>query len=179
MQRPVFYAIGIIITAYLPIFTLQAVEGRLFKPMAWTVAFALLGALTFSMFIAPVFASILFRKGAKEWQNPILQWIIRGYRKSVRAAIENRIITVSVAAILFAIALYLTVGGAIGSEFLPHLDEGAIWVRGTLPPSEGPAASIRLYEQGARIVMASVSGSNPGGKPDRPPRRRHRYDRLL
>jgi cobalt-zinc-cadmium resistance protein CzcA len=154
VQRPVFYAIGIIITAYLPIFTLQAVEGRLFKPMAWTVAFALLGALTFSMFIAPVFASILFRKGAKEWQNPILQWIIRGYRKSVRAAIENRIITVSIAAILFAIALYLTVGGAIGSEFLPHLDEGAIWVRGTLPPSEGPAASIDFTNK-ARIVMAS------------------------
>ena len=70
VQRPVFYAIGIIITAYLPIFTLQAVEGRLFKPMAWTVAFALLGALIFSMIIAPVLASFLFRKGAKEWRNP-------------------------------------------------------------------------------------------------------------
>ncbi len=62
MQRPVFYAIGIIITAYLPIFTLQRVEGRLFKPMAWTVAFALLGALIFSMLVAPVLCSILFRK---------------------------------------------------------------------------------------------------------------------
>ena len=60
MQRPVFYAIGIIITAYLPIFTLQRVEGRLFKPMAWTVAFALLGALMFSMFLAPVLASFVF-----------------------------------------------------------------------------------------------------------------------
>ena len=60
VQRPVFYAIGIIVTAYLPIFTLQAVEGRLFKPMAWTVAFALLGALIFSMLIAPVLASFLF-----------------------------------------------------------------------------------------------------------------------
>ena len=63
MQRPVFYAIGIIITAYLPIFTLQRVEGRLFKPMAWTVAFALLGALMFSMLLAPVLASILFPQG--------------------------------------------------------------------------------------------------------------------
>jgi heavy metal efflux system protein len=154
VQRPVFYAIGIIITAYLPIFTLQAVEGRLFKPMAWTVAFALLGALTFSMIIAPVLASILFRKGAKEWRNPILQWVIRVYRKAVRAAIENRYITVSIAAVLFAIAVFLTVGGAIGSEFLPHLDEGAIWVRGTLPPSEGPAASIDFTNK-ARIAMAS------------------------
>ena len=60
MQRPVFYARGIIITAYLPIFTLQSVEGRLFKPMAWTVAFALLGALVFSMVVAPVLASLIF-----------------------------------------------------------------------------------------------------------------------
>jgi cobalt-zinc-cadmium resistance protein CzcA len=154
VQRPVFYAIGIIITAYLPIFTLQAVEGRLFKPMAWTVAFALLGALTFSIIIAPVLASILFRKGAREWQNPILHWLIRHYRIAVRSAIEHRYITVGIAAVLFAFAIYLTVGGAIGSEFLPHLDEGAIWVRGTMPPSEGPTASIDFTNK-ARIVMAS------------------------
>src|ERR1700751_6009828 len=72
VQRPVFYAIGIIITAYLPIFTLQSVEGRLFKPMAWTVAFALLGALIFSMLLAPVLSSFLFREGAREWRNPML-----------------------------------------------------------------------------------------------------------
>jgi heavy metal efflux system protein len=154
VQRPVFFAIGIIITAYLPIFTLQAVEGRLFKPMAWTVAFALLGALTFSIIIAPVLASILFRKGAKEWENPLLHWLIRRYRVAVRAAIENRKITVTIAAILFAGAVYLTVGGAIGSEFLPHLDEGAIWVRGTLAPSEGPTSSIDFTNK-ARVVMAS------------------------
>ncbi len=154
VQRPVFYAIGIIITAYLPIFTLQAVEGRLFKPMAWTVAFALAGALTFSMIIAPVFASILFRNGAKEWENPLMHWLVRRYRTAVRAAIVNRGITVGIAAFLFAIAIYLTVGGAIGSEFLPHLDEGSIWIRGTLPPSVGPTPSIDFTNQ-ARIVMAS------------------------
>ncbi len=70
VQRPVFYAIAIIITAYLPIFTLQSVEGRLFHPMAWTVAFALLGALTFSIILAPVLASMLLSKGAKEWREP-------------------------------------------------------------------------------------------------------------
>ncbi len=122
VQRPVFFAIGIIITAYLPIFTLQAVEGRLFKPMAWTVAFALLGALTLSIIIAPVLASILFRNGAKEWENPGLHWVIRRYRVAVRAAVENRKWTVGIAAALFLGAVYLTVGGAIGSEFLPHLD---------------------------------------------------------
>ncbi len=70
VQRPVFYAIGIIITAYIPIFTLQRVEGRLFKPMAWTVAFALLGALIFSMIIAPVLASFFFPKGDTRVAQP-------------------------------------------------------------------------------------------------------------
>ena len=154
VQRPVFFAIGIIITAYLPIFTLQAVEGRLFKPMAWTVAFALLGALTFSMIIAPVLASIFFGNGAKEWDNPLMHWLIRRYRSAVRIAILHRYVTVGTAAVLFLGAVFLATGGAIGSEFLPHLDEGSIWVRGTLPPSEGPSASIDFTNR-ARVVMAS------------------------
>jgi heavy metal efflux system protein len=154
VQRPVFFARGIIIASYLPIFTLQAVEGRLFKPMAWTVTFALLGALVFAILVAPVMASILFRNGAKEWQNPIMHWLIRHYRTAVRAAIVHRNITLGISTVLFAIAIYLTVGGPIGSEFLPHLDEGSIWVRGTLPPSEGPTASIDFTNK-ARIVMAS------------------------
>src|SRR5262249_42222539 len=72
VQRPVFYAVTIIITGYLPIFTLQRVEGRLFRPMAWTVAFALLGAVVFSMTIAPVLATLLFRRVTSEWHNPVL-----------------------------------------------------------------------------------------------------------
>ena len=91
VQRPVFYAIGIIITAYLPIFTLQAVEGRLFKPMAWTVAFALLGALIFSMVLAPVLSSFLFRRGAKEWSNPVLVWLIDGYKNAAAFAISKSV----------------------------------------------------------------------------------------
>jgi cobalt-zinc-cadmium resistance protein CzcA len=154
VQRPVFFARGIIITAYLPIFTLQAVEGRLFKPMAWTVTFALLGALGFAMFVAPVMASLVFSKGAKEWHNPLMIWLTNHYRVAVRSAIEHRNRTLGIATVLFAIAVYLTVGGPIGSEFLPHLDEGSIWVRGTLPPSEGPTASIDFTNK-ARIVLAS------------------------
>jgi len=152
--RPVFFARGIIITSYLPIFTLQAVEGRLFKPMAWTVTFALLGALVFAMVVAPVLAILFFREGAKEWENPILGWMIKHYRTRVRAAIMHRYITVGIASVLFLFAVYLTVGGPIGSEFLPHLDEGSIWVRGTLPPSEGPTASIDFANK-ARVIIAS------------------------
>ncbi|HEY3629062.1 MAG TPA: CusA/CzcA family heavy metal efflux RND transporter [Terracidiphilus sp.] len=154
VQRPVFYARGIIITSYLPIFTLQAVEGRLFKPMAWTVSFALIGALVFAMLVAPVASSMLFSKGAREWQNPIMEWLTVGYRRAVRAAIIHRNWTVGISTVLFLIAVYLTVGGPIGSEFLPHLDEGSIWVRGTLPPSEGPTSSVNFANK-ARLVMAS------------------------
>ncbi len=118
------------------------------------MTFALLGALGFAIIVAPVMANMLFSKGAKEWQNPIMQWLIRHYRVAVRRAIDHHYITVGIAAFLFAIAIYLTVGGPIGSEFLPHLDEGSIWVRGTLPPSEGPTASIDFTNK-ARLVMAS------------------------
>ncbi|MGO9436141.1 MAG: efflux RND transporter permease subunit [Terracidiphilus sp.] len=154
VQRPVFFARGIIITSYLPIFTLQAVEGRLFKPMAWTVTFALIGALAFAVLVAPVAASLCYRNGAKEWQNPIMLWLIRHYRTAVHAAILHRNTTFGISAVLFLIAIFLTFGGPIGSEFLPHLDEGSIWVRGTLPPSEGPTASTDFTNR-ARLVMAS------------------------
>jgi len=154
VMKPVFFARGIIITSYLPIFTLKAVEGRLFKPMAWTVSFALIGALVFAIVIAPVLASIFFRKGAVEWHNPIMLWLTRHYRTSVTAAIEHRRTTFAIATFLFLIAVYLTVGGPIGSEFLPHLDEGSIWVRGTLPPSEGPTPSVDFTNK-ARVIMAS------------------------
>jgi cobalt-zinc-cadmium resistance protein CzcA len=154
VQRPVFYAIGIIITAYLPIFTLQRVEGRLFQPMAWTVAFALLGALIFSILIAPVLASFAFAKGAKEWHNPIMSFLTERYRNAVRWAIRHRIVTVSVAGAAILIGNFVAFSGIVGSEFLPHLDEGALWVRGTLAPSTGPDEGIRVANQ-ARIILCS------------------------
>jgi heavy metal efflux system protein len=154
VQRPVFYAIAIIITAYLPIFTLQRVEGRLFRPMAWTVAFALLGALMFSMLVAPVLSTLLFRKGVHEWRNPVMVSLTDRYRKAVRFAIERRMLTVGVGLACLGLAVYLAYSGVIGSEFLPHLDEGALWVRGTLAPSTGPSEGIRVASQ-ARTVLCS------------------------
>ncbi len=154
VQRPVFYAIGIIITAYLPIFTLQSVEGRLFKPMSWTVAFALLGALIFSIILAPVLASFLFRNGASEWENPVLKWITRGYRTSAQWAIEHRTVPITIALTAFAATIFLATSGVVGSEFLPHLDEGAIWVRGTLAPSTGPSESKQVADHARRVLSS-------------------------
>jgi cobalt-zinc-cadmium resistance protein CzcA len=169
VQRPVFFAIAIIITAYLPIFTLQRVEGRLFHPMAWTVAFALIGALLFAMLVAPVLSSLLFSKGVREWHNPVMEFLKERYRHALRWAIEHRLVTAGGAAIGFAITIYLTVGGVIGSEFLPHLDEGALWVRGTLAPSTGPTEGTRLADQ-TRILLCSfpevTQCTSQVGRPD-------------
>ncbi|HTC36336.1 MAG TPA: CusA/CzcA family heavy metal efflux RND transporter [Bryobacteraceae bacterium] len=154
VQRPVAYSIAIIITAYLPIFTLQRVEGRLFKPMAWTVAFALLGSLIFSMLIAPVISSFTFGRHVTEWRNPLMTAMTAGYRASLKKAIRFRWITVAVSAAALGASAYLLFSGIIGSEFLPHLDEGAIWVRGTLAPSTGPSEGARVMDQ-ARVLLAS------------------------
>jgi cobalt-zinc-cadmium resistance protein CzcA len=169
VQRPVFFAIGIIITAYLPIFTLQRVEGRLFKPMAWTVAFALLGALLFSMLVAPVLASFFFPRGTREWHNPVLAWVTARYRSTLGWAIRLRWLTVAGGLATLLLAVYLTVSGLIGSEFLPHLDEGSLWVRGTLAPSTGPSEGIRLANQ-TRILLCSfpeaTECTSQVGRPD-------------
>jgi cobalt-zinc-cadmium resistance protein CzcA len=154
VQRPVFYSRAIIITAYLPIFTLQRVEGRLFRPMAWTVVFALLGALLFAILVAPVLCRLLFREGTTEWRNPLMQILRDRYRQTVEWTIRFRRVTVLMATCCLAVTIGLASSGLIGSEFLPHLDEGAIWARGTLAPSTGPAEGIRVANQ-ARAILAS------------------------
>ena len=169
VQRPVFFAIAIIITAYLPIFTLQAVEGRIFRPMAWTVAFALLGALIYSILLAPVLTSMLLSKGAKEWKNPVMEYLRERYRNGVTWAIHHRRTMLGVGLAALTLAAYLAFSGVIGSEFLPHLDEGALWVRGTLNQSVGPSESIRIANQ-ARVLLCSfpeaTGCTSQTGRPD-------------
>ena len=153
VEKPVFFARIIIIVAYLPIFTLQRVEGRLFRPMAWTVAFALLGALLFGLLIAPVLCSLLFRGTIKEWRNPALELLTQHYRDALDWCFAHLKFTLSMGLVMLAVMLFLGVSGIVGSEFLPHLDEGAIWVRGTLAPSSGPTAGIELARK-ARHILA-------------------------
>ncbi len=154
VQRPVFYAILIIICAYLPIYTLQSVEGRLFTPMAWTVAFALLGAMVFSVALSPILVSFLFHKEIREWQNPVIVWLTKRYHQALRWSIHHRRVMLGFAALTVGGSVYLVMSGHIGSEFLPHLDEGAIWVRGTLAQSTGPTEGVRVTNQ-VRVLLAS------------------------
>jgi cobalt-zinc-cadmium resistance protein CzcA len=153
VQRPVFFAILVIITAYLPIFTLQRVEGRLFHPMAWRVSFALLGALIFSLLVAPVLSGFLFQGKVKEWRNPVFEWVLGRYQRGLEFCLDHLKGTMGAGIVLLIAMLVAGFGGFIGSEFLPHLDEGAIWVRGTLAPSTGPDAGIDLAKK-ARLIIA-------------------------
>jgi cobalt-zinc-cadmium resistance protein CzcA len=169
VQRPVFYAIAIIITAYLPIFTLQRVEGRLFRPMAWTVAFALLGAMTFSILIAPVLAATFFHRGIREKRNLAMDFLARRYRRGLRWAVNHRWAVAAVALVSAAGTIYLGFGGVIGAEFLPHLDEGAIWARGTLANSTSLSEGEK-FTTNERYVLASFpevkTVVSQAGRPD-------------
>jgi cobalt-zinc-cadmium resistance protein CzcA len=143
VARPIVFAIGIIVTAYLPIFTLQRVEGKLFRPMAWTVAFALLGALLLSITLVPVLTTFLFRGRLHEFHNPLLERVRVTYVPRLRRALTRpRWVLAVGAALLLADAL---MASSIGSEFLPHLDEGAIWMRVSMP------ANISLHEAEAFV----------------------------
>src|SRR5262249_31455266 len=93
-------------------------------------------------------------KRVTEWENPLMLWLTRFYRFTLGKAIRFRWITVGVAMLALGASAYLLFGGAIGSEFLPHLDEGAIWVRGTLAPSTGPTEGAAIMER-ARQILAS------------------------
>ena len=114
-------------------------------------------------------SSFFFPKGTREWRNPVMTWLTEGYRKALRVAIRLRVLVVAGGVASLILAIYLTVSGVIGSEFLPHLDEGALWVRGTLAPSTGPTEGIRVANQ-ARILLCSfpevTECTSQVGRPD-------------
>ncbi|ACO33212.1 MULTISPECIES: CusA/CzcA family heavy metal efflux RND transporter [Acidobacterium] len=169
IQRPVFFAVIIIIVAYLPIFALPGVSGLLFTPMAWTVSFALLGALIFALIVAPVLSSFLFKPGMREWHNPVLVYLETQYAKGLSWCLQHRRAVLWSSGGLFLVMVLLGMSGVIGSEFLPHLDEGAIWVRGMLPMSTGPTMGAEVAHK-TRLILASFPETtmvvSQDGRPD-------------
>jgi cobalt-zinc-cadmium resistance protein CzcA len=169
VERPIFFSLLIIISAYIPLFTLERVERRLFTPMAFTVCYALLGSMLLALTLIPVLSTYLFRNGAKAWENPLLVWATEQYRKVLRYAMRKPGAVVTVAGLVvlssFGIATLL------GSEFLPSLDEGVIWVRANLPAgislerSAELAGHIRgLIEQYPEVrLVSSQTGRNDSG----------------
>lgn len=132
MHWPVFVSIASIMVAFLPLLSLTRIEGLLFRPMAVTLLFALTGALLFSLFVVPVLATFLFRRGYTEWVNPVLGWIYPIYGRLLRMMLAARWLVLTTSLTLLALVSTVILP-RLGVEFLPYLDEGVIWVRANFP----------------------------------------------
>lgn len=143
--RPTFFSMLIIITAHLPIFTLQRHEGRIFAPMAWTVVSALIGSLIFSLTLVPLLSYFLLRKRLREEDNFIVRFCKAIYRPALIWALGHRWLVIIGAVVMLVISLFVV--PLLGSEFLPELNEGTMWVNMTFPPGISNQEVIRLTRQ--------------------------------
>ena len=169
VERPIFFSLLIIVSAYIPLFTLERVERRLFTPMAFTVCYALLGSMLLALTLIPVLATYLFRRTPKAWENPVVSWLYGRYERALHWTIDYpaRVVAAAAAVVAaaFAVSLFL------GSEFLPQLDEGVLWIRANFPPgislnkSAELATQIRMLVREAPEVKAvsSQTGRNDDG----------------
>ena len=169
VERPIFFSLLIIISAYIPLFTLERVERKLFTPMAFTVCYALLGSMLLALTLIPVLATYLFRAGARSWENPVLPWLARRYESVLNRALKRPLLVFTLSGAVVAAAFVLL--GALGVEFLPTLDEGVIWIRANLPAGISLDKSSQIAGQIRSIVsqypevqlVSSQTGRNDSG----------------
>ena len=167
VERPIFYAVAVIIAGYLPIYVLSGPSGRLFQPMADTMSFALLGSLLCALTLLPVLCSYFLRKQVREPRLVFYEKIRDGYGRILGWCLRNRLITVAVVLAIFASSLTLI--PFIGGEFMPHLDEGALWVRATMPYTISFEEASRLSPQIRDILLSFpqvTKVANELGRPD-------------
>jgi cobalt-zinc-cadmium resistance protein CzcA len=131
VDRPIFYSVAVIIAGYIPIYALTGPSGKLFHPMADTMSIALIGALILTLTFVPVMCSYWFKKGVREVRNKPFEWVKEKYMGELTWCLDHPKTTMIVTTLIFAATLLLV--PFIGGEFMPHLDEGALWVRATLP----------------------------------------------
>jgi cobalt-zinc-cadmium resistance protein CzcA len=131
VDRPIFYAVAVIVAGFLPIYVLSGPSGKLFKPMADTMIFALIGSLVLTLTVLPVLCSWAMRKGVRERRNVVFEGIKSIYTAGLDICLAHPWATTLASAILVGGSLLLV--PRIGAEFMPHLDEGALWVRATMP----------------------------------------------
>jgi cobalt-zinc-cadmium resistance protein CzcA len=178
VERPIFFSVLMIVGAYLPLLTLRSIEGLLFRPMALTLVFALLGALVFALFVVPALAVIFFRKGYDDYENPLLTWIRPRYGRLVEWLLGARwAVLVSVLALLAT--TIVAVVPRLGTEFLPYLDEGVVWVRVNFPEGTALEETARFGRRIREVVLSFTdvkfigvqSGRNDSGTDPFPPSR--------
>ncbi len=169
VERPIFYAIAVIIAGYLPIYVLTGPSGRLFRPMADTMSFALAGALLCTLTLLPVLCAFFLRKGIKEPEVPLYKSVERAYDRLLAACLRRRGLTVTVCVLMFVASLALL--PFIGAEFMPHLDEGSLWIRATMPytisfeeaSKLGPQVREALLSFPQITTVANELGRDDGG----------------
>ncbi|MFB3829419.1 MAG: efflux RND transporter permease subunit [Bryobacteraceae bacterium] len=153
VERAIVFSLLILVAAYIPLFALERVERRLFAPMAFTVCAALAGSLLFTITLAPVLASLLFRHGCRTWHNPLIPWLTRRYEAFLGVLLNRLGAVIAVTVALFAAAGFLAT--RLGTEFLPKLDEGVIWVRAILPPGVSLEKSAEVAAQVRALALES------------------------
>jgi len=167
VDRPIFYSVAVIIAGYLPIYALTGPAGKLFHPMADTMAFALVGALVFTLTFVPVLASYWFKKGVHEKPNRIFDMVRDSYATRLEWCLNHPKTTLLAATVIFISTLLIV--PFIGGEFLPHLDEGALWVRATMPYTisfeDAAKFAPQVRDLLSKYPMVTVVGSELG-RPD-------------
>lgn len=149
MGKPIFFSKLIIITALVPIFAFQKVEGKMFSPLAYTISFALLGALIFTLTLVPVLCNLLLNKNVRERHNPLVNGLEALYRPIVKQILKFPKMSIGLSALLFVASLGLA--SRLGTEFLPQLNEGSIYVRASMPQSVSFGKANQLSEQMRQI----------------------------
>ncbi len=166
VDRPIFYSVAIIIAGYLPIYALGGPSGKLFHPMADTMTYALLGALLLTLTLVPVLASYWFKSGVREKENKPLEWVKRVYGKQLNWSLDHPWLTMIVATVIFGASLLLI--PFIGGEFMPHLDEGALWVRATMPYTISFEEASRITPEVRNILISFPQVTEVGSELGRP-----------
>jgi len=179
VERPVFFAVLMIIGAYLPLLTLTSIEGLLFRPMALTLVFALVGALLFALFVVPALAIIFFPQGYDDYENAALTWFRPRYGRFVTLLIHQRI-PIAIGVVGVVVLTLAAVVPRLGTEFLPYLDEGVIWVRVNFPEGTALEQTAAFGKRIREVVLDEFpdvnfivvqSGRNDSGTDPFPPSR--------
>jgi heavy metal efflux system protein len=152
VDRPLFYSVAVIVAGFLPIYVLSGPSGTLFKPMADTMVFALIGSLLVTLTLLPVLCAWFMRNGVRERRNAAFEAIKSIYTRGLDACLAHPYATTLASALLLLGSLLLI--PRIGAEFMPHLDEGALWVRATMPYTISYDESAKIAPQLRRILAA-------------------------
>ena len=172
MGKAIFFSKMIIITCLIPIFSFQKVEGKMFSPLAYTLGFALLGALILTLTLVPALSSILLRKNVREKHNPVVSFFENGVMKLFSFTYKNQKATLITAIVIMAVTFFSV--KFLGTEFLPELDEGALWVEAELPMSvslnEANEVSNKMVDilrefPEVKQTLAQVGRTNDGTDP--------------